>query len=70
MNKLYNLENRRISRDDILLYEVSASWWAELLNSNTFQSLAGRYFSWKVSRKYKRYEYVLERSRNLREQGY
>lgn len=37
-------------------YEIAASRWAHLVSWNWAQDLAGRYFAWKLRRKYARYE--------------
>lgn len=36
-------------------YEIRSSWWALFISGAFGQHLAGKYFSNKVSRKYKRY---------------
>jgi len=37
-------------------YEISSSWWASWIGWNWGQELAGKYFAWKVKRKYARYK--------------
>lgn len=51
---------KRLTRDEILYYEVSASWWAGWTSNNFLQGLVGKYFAWKVNRKYNRYLRSLE----------
>ncbi len=36
-------------------YEIRSSWWASWIGWNWGQELAGKYFAWKVKRKYARY---------------
>lgn len=45
----------------VLKYEVAASWWAELVGWDWAQNIAGKYFAWKVRRKWNRYRAMLER---------
>ena len=45
-----------ITRKQALDYELSASWWADLIGFGWAQSLAATYFAWKVNRKFARYE--------------
>lgn len=45
-------------------YEISASWWATLLPS-PFHEALGRYFAWKVGRKFGRWQ-ALEDARKRR----
>ena len=40
---------------DILMYEIHSHWFASRVSNRFLQSLLGKYFAWKVSRKYKRY---------------
>jgi hypothetical protein len=40
----------------ILDYEVKASWWANWISCKYGHSLAGKYFAWKVCRKFKRWK--------------
>jgi hypothetical protein len=37
-------------------YEIRSSWWASWIGWNWLQELSGKYFAWKVKRKYARYE--------------
>jgi hypothetical protein len=37
-------------------YEIRSSWWASWIGWNWLQELSGKYFAWKVRRKYARYE--------------
>lgn len=45
-----------ISINQALRYEVSGSWWANLISNNFLQDLSARYFAWKVKLKYVRYQ--------------
>jgi hypothetical protein len=53
----------------ILLYEAHASWWAGYMFGDFLQSLAGKYFAWKVNRKYARYSKSIKKARELKERG-
>lgn len=44
-----------MSRSEILDYEIRASWWAPSVSHPWLQELTGRYFAWKVKRKYGRW---------------
>ena len=37
-------------------YEVRSSWWASLISNKTLQDWAGKYFAWKVGRKFRRWQ--------------
>jgi len=50
----------------ILDYEIKSSWWSSWVGIAWMQSLAGWYFAWKTKRKYKMFEYSLQRSRRIR----
>lgn len=39
-----------------LWYEVAGTWWAKYLDWGWAQTIAGKYFAWKVKRKYKRFK--------------
>lgn len=56
---------KRLTRDEILDYEVCTSWWAEWIGNDFLQGLVAKYFAWKVNRKYNRYLHCLERRRLL-----
>ena len=56
---------RRVPLRDILDYEVRASWWASWVSADWMQNLAGTYYAWKVTRKYKRYKW----SKDVQEHG-
>lgn len=47
-----------ISRVQALEYEVRSSWWSGFVCIGFLQELAARYYTWKVSRKMRRYEYL------------
>lgn len=40
---------------DLIYYEISSSWWARGLSNPLLQQWAGRYYAWKVKRRYQRY---------------
>ena len=44
-----------LSQKEILEYEVNSSPWACYVYGNFLQSIAGKYFAWKVRRKYPTY---------------
>jgi hypothetical protein len=44
-----------MTRDEALRYEICAAWWVNHLPAR-FTRLAGRYFSWLVDRKLRRYK--------------
>ena len=44
-----------LSIKDFLSYEVKSNWLAPWIGFRWGQELLGRYFAWKVKRKYKRY---------------
>jgi hypothetical protein len=37
----------------LLQYEIRSSWWASYISNPYLQDLSGKYFAWKVIRKYK-----------------
>lgn len=41
----------------LLDYEIRASWWASWISARWMQNLAGKYYGWKVCRKYRRYKW-------------
>ena len=45
----------RISINQAIKYEVRSSWWAGFCTGDKLSTLAGKYFEWKVRRKYNRY---------------
>lgn len=56
-NPVTQLGQATLSSLDVLLYEVRASWFANMISSPFLQDLTGRYFAWKCKRKYRRYLY-------------
>ncbi len=62
--------------EDILLYETHASWWTGWCYGDFLQTLAAKYFAWKVRRKYRRYvrsmkiAEVIKTRRLLMEKGF
>lgn len=53
--KLNSIQTPMLSISSILDYEVRSSWWASLVSNYYLQKLSGRYFAWKIKRKYNRY---------------
>lgn len=49
-----------ISIDDAIDYEIKASWWASWIGWEWGQTLAGKYFAWKVQCKYARYKWFCD----------
>jgi hypothetical protein len=45
-----------MTQQEILDYEIRASWWASSVGVGWMQTLAGKYFAWKVARKYARWQ--------------
>lgn len=45
-----------ISIKSIIDYEIKSSWWASSVSNPYLQDLGGKYFAWKVKRKYGRYK--------------
>jgi hypothetical protein len=54
-----------ISQIQALSYEIRASWWANRVSNPFLQDLAGRYFAWKVRRKFGRYQQMIEAGKRL-----
>ena len=50
---------------EILMYEISSSPWAKLISIPILQYLAGKYYAWKVKRKYVRYINSLRKRTNI-----
>ena len=46
---------RKFTIFECLDYEINSSWWAKDLDYEWMREFSGRYFAWKVKRKYKRY---------------
>ena len=44
-----------MTNKDILDYEIRSSWWASWIFWGWGQSLAAKYYAWKVNLKWKRY---------------
>lgn len=55
-----------MTKQEILRYEIVASWWAPSVKWEWVQNLTSRYFAWKVRRKWARFE-ADARSRLLRQ---
>lgn len=54
-----------ISKEQALLYEIRASWWASWVSNPFLQDLASRYFAWKVRRKFGRYQQMIQAGNRL-----
>ena len=69
---LGNNANRMLADSSLsvfLDYEIRSSWWASWIGWSWGQELSGRYFAWKVKRKYARYKQSKvweQRIKNLR----
>jgi len=46
---------KKLTFSSILEYEVHSNWLAPMIGFSWGQELMGRYFAWKVTRKYKAY---------------
>jgi len=55
-----------INQTQALLYEIRSSWWASWVSNPFLQDLAGRYFAWKVQRKFGRYQQMIATEERLR----
>lgn len=44
-----------LKQNELLRYEVVSSWWACYVSFPLGQKLVGKYFAWKIRRKYRRY---------------
>lgn len=57
---------KELSIQDVLDYEIRSSWWASWIGWNWGQELAGKYFAWKTTKKYARYNYskIIEKKIN------
>lgn len=61
---------KELTRSECLQYEIHSHWLASWIASKKGQQLMGRYFAWKVRRKYNRYSAsisMLERVKKYRE---
>lgn len=59
-----------LKREDILHYEVASSWWAGFISSDLGHTLVGKYYAWKVRRKFARYERHMKVRVYLKSQGF
>jgi hypothetical protein len=50
----------RLSMQEVLNYEIHSHWLASWIGFEWGQDLMGKYFAWKVRRKYNRYLVSLE----------
>lgn len=57
------MSDSEITARQALDYEVRASWWAGWIGFEWGQTLASRYFAWKVNRKFRRYKWWIARER-------
>lgn len=53
----------------VLDYEVRSSWWACSINNNWLQNMVGKYFAYKVRRKYKRYKYSYDLNEEMKKKN-
>ena len=56
---------RRLSMQEILRYEIHSHWLARWIGFEWGQDLMGKYFAWKVRRKYNRYLVSLEERKRV-----
>lgn len=59
------MDTQEINISDFLDYEIRSSWWASWIGCEWGQRLAGKYFAWKVKRKYVRYKESKEWQRRI-----
>ena len=55
----------RLSMQEILNYEIHSHWLASWIGFEWGQDLMGKYFAWKVRRKYNRYLVSLEERKRV-----
>lgn len=76
MSKAQNLEDKRkalhiggvisrLSLQEVLNYEIHSHWLASWIGFEWGQDLMGKYFAWKVRRKYNRYLVSLEERKRV-----
>ncbi len=58
---------RQLTTREILDYEIMSSWWSSWISWGWAQSLAARYFAWKVRTKGRRYREAMGRADRLTE---
>lgn len=56
-----------MKQSDALDYEIRSSWWASKLDWTNAQCWAGRYYAWKVNRKWARYQQNIESTNEMQE---
>ena len=61
--------NRRLTRGEVLDYEIRSHWLASWISFKWGQDLLASYFVWKVKRKYKRYRQSNEMEEKARTWG-
>lgn len=49
-----------MTKRDILTYEVCAAWWPQFVSNPILQRVVGKYFAWKVGRKWGRFQAMVE----------
>lgn len=54
--------------NDLIEYEVAASWWASWISIGWMQAMSARYFARKAVRKWNRYVVMLQRRERLQTQ--
>ena len=55
----------RLSMQEVLNYEIHSHWLASWIGFEWGQDLMGKYFAWKVRRKYNRYLVSLEERKRV-----
>lgn len=55
----------RLSMQEVLNYEIHSHWLAGWISFKWGQDLMGKYFAWKVRRKYNRYLISLEERKRV-----
>jgi hypothetical protein len=76
MSKKQNIEDKRkalhiggvisrLSMQEVLNYEIHSHWLASWIGFEWGQELMGKYFAWKVRRKYNRYLVSLEERKRV-----
>lgn len=66
ITEAYARNLRRLSMQEILRYEIHSHWLARWIGFEWGQDLMGKYFAWKVRRKYNRYLVSLEERKRVK----
>lgn len=64
MNKEDKFSEKYPEQNKFLEYEVFGSWWTGYIFAGWMQTLAGKYFAWKMLKKYNRYKNALKNHDN------